>query len=191
MRYEVGEQVSMFDPDSWSGRTCQEPCQAQEKKTQAKTSKPSSRKSSESSNRAPLMCLCLRGGHGTNTDVSTAKWETGPLPIGCMMLNISGFRKDADGLLSSQISTDLQPRKFFLTLNCGEKPRVPNPTKLSEILEPKVSPKFNLSGTACRGILTRAERRGKDLPTALDEALSQQRRYLFKNEPVSQGGYWQ
>ena len=110
------------------------------------------------------------------------------MPIGCMTLNITEFRKDGDGLLWLPISTALPPRKFFLTLNCGEKPRIPNPTKLSTILEPNASPGYNLSGTACNGILTRAERRGKELPKALDEALRSQKNYRFRKEPVNQGG---
>ena len=90
------------------------------------------------------------------------------------MLNIGEFRKDADGLLSLPISTDSAPPKFSLTLNCGEKPQIPNPTKLSEILEPVVDPKYNLSAKACQGILNRAARRGKELPKALLDALTEQ-----------------
>ena len=98
------------------------------------------------------------------------------MPIGCMTLSSGEFRKDADGLLSSQISTDSAQPKYFLTLNCGEKPRVPNPTKLSEILESNVDEKYNLSAKACQGILNRAERRGKELPDALLKALTEQAR---------------
>ena len=96
------------------------------------------------------------------------------MPIGSTTLKIGEFRKDADGLLSLPISTDSAPPKFFLTLNCGEKPRIPNPTKLSEILEPSVDPKYNLSARACQGILNRAARRGKELPKALLDALTEQ-----------------
>lgn len=42
---------------------------------------------------------------------------------------------------------------------------------LVEVLEPSVSRKFYLSGKACAGILRRAERRGKELPTMLRAAL--------------------
>ena len=64
--------------------------------------------------------------------------------------------------------------KFCLTLNIGEKPRVPNPTHLSEILETDADPKYNLSPKACRGILARAVKRGKALPPILREALENQ-----------------
>jgi hypothetical protein len=43
---------------------------------------------------------------------------------------------------------------------------------LSDILETGELPqRYYLSGTACRGILRRAEKRGKDLPEALKSAL--------------------
>lgn len=163
-------QVSMFDPDTWSGKTSPEPSPS----TKAKTSRQSSQKSQGSSTRPPLMCLCLRRVGGPTPESSTTNWEDGLLPIGYMTLNTGAFRKDADGLLSLQISTDSAQPKYFLTLNCGEKPRVPNPTKLSEILEQNVDEKYNLSAKACQGILNRAEKRGKELPEALLNALTEQ-----------------
>jgi hypothetical protein len=43
---------------------------------------------------------------------------------------------------------------------------------LSDVLETSaVPPRFYLSAKACAGILRRAERRGKDLPPALQSAL--------------------
>ena len=62
-------------------------------------------------------------------------------------------------------------------MNIGEKPRIPNPTKLSEILDWDVDPGFLLSSKACEGILRRAERRGKELPAILKEALENQCAY--------------
>ena len=78
-----------------------------------------------------------------------------------------------DGFVSYVISTDTQHQKYYLTLNCGEKPRVTNPTKLSQILE-QADTRYNLSPKACAGILRRAERRGKELPKELKTALEQQ-----------------
>lgn len=180
-------QVSMFDPDTWSGKTSPEPSPS----TRAKTSRQSSQKSSGSSSRPPLMCLCLKKG-GLTPGASTMSWGGGRLPIGCMTLSSGEFRKDADGLLSSPISTDSAQPKYYLTLNCGEKPRIPNPTKLSEILEPNVDPKYHLSAKACQGILNRAERRGKELPKALLDALTAQAQTEAdcpsKNEPDATGG---
>lgn len=99
-------------------------------------------------------------------------------------------------MLSWPISTDLQRRPFCLTMNIGEKPRVPNPTKLSEILASNPDPKYNLSAKACQGILNRAERRSKELPPELKMALMEQAyghgpetlQSVSKNEPVNQGG---
>ena len=44
---------------------------------------------------------------------------------------------------------------------------------LSQILEANPHPKYCLSAKACQGILNRANRRGKKLPTMLQEALEQ------------------
>lgn len=44
---------------------------------------------------------------------------------------------------------------------------------LSDILEPEVDSKYFLSPKACKGILRRAEKRGRELPLALMEALTQ------------------
>jgi hypothetical protein len=43
---------------------------------------------------------------------------------------------------------------------------------LSQILEANVPEKYSLSPTACRGILRRAEKRGKTLPEPLHLALA-------------------
>ena len=61
-----------------------------------------------------------------------------------------------------------------MTLNLSELPRTPNPTLLSDILEEEADPKYNLSAKACRGILNRANKRGKKLPKVLEEALKAQ-----------------
>lgn len=43
-----------------------------------------------------------------------------------------------------------------------------------QILEEEPHPKYYLSGKACRGILTRAERRKKEIPALLKAALEMQ-----------------
>ena len=184
MKSVLDGQESMFALVTQFTKTSPEPSP----QTEARIGKRSSRNLSGSSARMPLMCLCLTRGGGPKRDASTTSWEDGPLPIGCMTLSIGEFRKDADGLLSLPISTDSAPPKFCLTLNCGEKPRIPNPTKLSEILEPDTDPKYRLSALACQGILNRAERRGKELPKALLDALTEQAQSASKNEPGNQGG---
>lgn len=59
-------------------------------------------------------------------------------------------------------------------LNTGVAPRVPIRASLSEILETNPDPKYYLTKTACKGILRRAEERGKPLPPALKKALELQ-----------------
>ena len=68
----------------------------------------------------------------------------------------------------------------------GESPKEDVVSHLSQILEECPHPKYSLSATACQGILRRAERRGKELPTMLKEAL--ERQSLSKSEPDAPGG---
>jgi hypothetical protein len=109
------------------------------------------------------------------------EWVTmdSPFPwLGDFTMHSSGaFLNAENGLLSLPTSTDSLPEKYCLTLNIGEKPRVPNPTHLSDILEENADPKYNLSAKACQGILNRADKRGKKLPPILREALENQIRY--------------
>lgn len=58
-----------------------------------------------------------------------------------------------------------------LTLNIGECPREESVSLLSWILQDDVPEKYYLSTKACRGILTRASRRGKKLQELLETAL--------------------
>ena len=55
------------------------------------------------------------------------------------------------------------------SLISGEKPNVKK--RLSETLETSVDEKYNLSQTACAGIIRRAETRGKSLPDPLGPVL--------------------
>jgi hypothetical protein len=58
-------------------------------------------------------------------------------------------------------------------LNTGESPSAAVASTLSSILEANAPEKYYLSAKACEGILRRAERRGKQLPPMLKEALLQ------------------
>ena len=61
----------------------------------------------------------------------------------------------------------------FLTLNTSEWPSAAVVCSLSDTLETgNVPQRFYLSATACKGILRRAEKRGKELPPTLREALN-------------------
>ena len=60
-----------------------------------------------------------------------------------------------------------------MTLNTGECPRDVRESTLSQILEANAPEKYYLSSRACQGILRRAEKRGKELPEMLKEALEE------------------
>ena len=60
---------------------------------------------------------------------------------------------------------------LFLTLNTGTSRNGASACSLSAILEASPDPEYLLSPKACSGILRRAERRGKELPEALRQAL--------------------
>ena len=69
MTEQMEGQVSLFDLDTWSGKTFLE----HSVQTVEETFKQSSRKSSESQSRTLPMCLCLRKG-GQTADASTMNW---------------------------------------------------------------------------------------------------------------------
>lgn len=102
--------------------------------------------------------FCQAGEDGTLVP-SSGRWANSGTggPTGCLTLNTAEWtddgprpcRKEGDGF-SSLVST------------------------LSEILEVgNLPPRFLLSARACAGILRRAERRGKQLPPMLKQALDQ------------------
>lgn len=62
----------------------------------------------------------------------------------------------------------------LLTANIGASPNVAVGCTLSQILEVNAPQKYYLSPKACRGILRRAEKRGKELPPLLKAALEAQ-----------------
>ena len=70
MTEQMDGQMSLFDQDTWCGRTSQEPSP----QTVGKTSKASSRRSSGSSNPKAPMCLCLRKISGNIPGVYTMRW---------------------------------------------------------------------------------------------------------------------
>ena len=60
------------------------------------------------------------------------------------------------------------------TRNTGASPSAERASSLWRILEGRPPPKYFLSQRACRGILQRAEKRGKPLPSKLEWALKVQ-----------------
>ena len=90
------------------------------------------------------LASCHRTTDGT-LQPSCVKWRTSGMGAltGFLTLNTSEFHKDAEGCLLSDILMEI-----------GDVPQ-----------------RFYLSQRACRGIIRRAERRGKKLPPTLDQAL--------------------
>lgn len=79
-----------------------------------------------------------------------------------------------EGLHSLLTSEDGTRLALFLARSHREEwPTVVVKTHLSDILELMADKKYHLSAKACQGILNRAERRGKQLPPMLKEALLQ------------------
>lgn len=70
--------------------------------------------------------------------------------------------------------TDIRSLGAHWMPNFGESPKDVEESGLWQILEESVHPKYYLSAKACLGILRRAERRGKELPKLLKEALEKQ-----------------
>ena len=60
-----------------------------------------------------------------------------------------------------------------MTLNTGESPNDARESTLSQILQANAPEKYYLSPKACAGILRRAEKRGKELPKMLKDALEE------------------
>ena len=89
-----------------------------------------------------------------------------------MIVNGSEFRSEGEDYVYSLTLMGTPQQNLFV--NCGEKPLMPIPSILSEILETNPDPKYNLSAKACQGILNRANRRGKKLPPILEQALIRQ-----------------
>ena len=126
------------------GRMFQEHSQAELLKEQ--TSKQSSKKSAKSSAKKLPLFLFLKT-DGLKPDAS-AEWVTAAAP----------FPSLGD----------------FTIPSFGESPREENASRLSQILEDSAPQKYSLSAKACAGILNRAQKRGKELPYELREALERQ-----------------
>lgn len=179
---ELEGQLNFVDVGLWSGRTSQEPCQAESHKE--RTSKRSSKRSVVSSAKKPPLFLSLMRG-GPEPDASMA-WETTVSPFpwhGESMMLSSGASRSVDGVSAYWLtSTGLRRQGYCLTLNLSERPREANHSRLSEILETDPDQKYRLSARACQGILNRAARRGKPLPKELEEALRAQSSELTNRE---------
>ena len=102
------------------------------------------------------------------TDTAPAGWSGRMSPVSC--------RLTEDGLLAPCLegwqNAGMGSHTGFLTLSTSEWPSDAAVCLLSDTLETGDLPqRYFLSATACKGILRRAEKRGKALPPALDSAL--------------------
>ena len=144
-------QISMFDLDLVSGRTCPALSPAggtpkQEKSGQAKTTGSSSSRFSKLKNHT-FMLLDLRPGAG---NMLGPYWEYDPVWPGS-----------------------------FGTLNTSECPSDVVVSFLWQILQAIVPSRYCLSNKACRGILRRSEERGKPLPEDLERVLRIQSKLIL------------
>ena len=171
MTSRMGEQLTLQDLGMLSTKTYRAHSQAIETNSEAVKTSAASSKHSHKSSKKMFAFLDLRA-NGPQAEASS--WTTDRLLGDYTMLNGSECRKDGSASLCYVTSTDLLHQGFCLTLNLSEKPRIANPSLLSEILEEDADPRYNLSSKACRGILNRANKRGKRLPEVLEEALRSQ-----------------
>ena len=86
----------------------------------------------------------------------------------CLYLKRDGPQADASWATDGALLGAYSMHSF------GECPKDGVESHLSQILEETPHPKYSLSAKACRGILRRAERRGKALPETLRTALESQ-----------------
>ena len=75
--------------------------------------------------------------------------------------NLLGAYWEMDGALPGE----------FMMLNTGASPNAVRESTLSQIIIQSAPEKYSLSPRACAGIIRRAEKRGKELPDMLKEAL--------------------
>lgn len=165
---QIPGQMSIFDfLDMPSGKTSKEPSHV----TTEMTSGWYLKRCADSKTKMPIF-LDLRGDESGNS--ADASWVTAIPWLGdSIMWSISEYHKEDEDYVFSLISMDTQQLNWFL--NLSEKPILPRPSKLSEILDLNCDlEKYKLSPKACQGILNRARKRGKRLPKILEYALMKQ-----------------
>ena len=107
----------------------------------------------------------------TEEEISVPCWKNLPA-LDKRTLLFLDLRGGADGAKPEQLPEMDGPwLGDSWTVNISECPREENVSLLSWILQVNVPEKYYLSAKACRGILTRASRRGKKLQELLETAL--------------------
>ena len=104
------------------------------------------------------------------TDSGPDGWSGRTCPASCRMMEDGRLEPFSESWGNSGMGSPTE----FLTLNTLEFPKDAGVCSLSDVLETGAVPqRYFLSATACKGILRRAEKRGKELPTQLRRALEQ------------------
>ena len=162
----MGVQMSIFDLDLSFGKMSQELSQATEARTFGV-----SWKNFVESKKVVFQFLCLTTESGRIAEQSPA---TECLLRGDLWtLNTSEYLNVASESASLSImGAATHPTYYF------------RESRLSEILQTDVSEKYYLSARACEGILRRADKRGKELPEVLKQALTDQ----ITRTPSKSGG---
>ena len=111
MTADQGKQMSLFAPDTWSGKTSPEPSAV----TKGETSRQSSKRSSASQSRKPPILKCLKKA-GTPGGATTMKWEDDGAWLGeCMMRNTGESPNAAVVSRLSQILEVTPQEKYSLS----------------------------------------------------------------------------
>ncbi len=101
-------------------------------------------------------------------DIAPTGWSGKTSPAFCPPLEDGTLVPSSEGWQNSGMGSPTG----CLTLSTSEWPSAADVCSLSDTLETGDLPqRFFLSATACKGILRRAEKRGKELPQALAQAL--------------------
>ena len=104
------------------------------------------------------------------TDIAPHGWFGRMCPVSCHLTADEILEPSLECWANSGMGSPIE----FLTLSSSEWPSDAAVCSLSDVLETgDVPQRFFLSATACRGILRRAEKRGKKLPEHLQHALNQ------------------
>ena len=102
------------------------------------------------------------------TSIGPSGWFGRTSPVSCRQTRERTLEPCLGGWQNSGMGSPTE----FLTLSSTEWPSDAAVSLLSQTLEiGNVPQRFYLSGTACRGILRRADKRGKQLPASLRTAL--------------------
>ena len=113
MTQETEGQLTLFDPDLWSGRTCPEPSPAQTEKISGRCL----RKPAELWT-APYLCLDLRTGYGS---LLGPLWEINSPSLGaCWMLNTGPAprREGGESTLSQILEVSPLPKYYLSKAAC-------------------------------------------------------------------------